>query len=424
MNVHIEHASPCRVVVHATVPVDEVNAERERIVATFVKSARLDGFRKGKAPRPLVERRFADAIRDDLAEDLVRAAWNEVREGEALHPAGPLEVRRTAWQDDGSFELSAELDVYPEVELPELSSFAPPPFDVEPDEEEIEKTIAGLRERQAQWEPVEGEAAAREMLVEAEVDGSFPEGGGEPFHEERSLFQLGHDEVHPEIEAAVVGHGVGEEVGVERVLGEEAGERQGVRASYRVRIKSLRRKRVPDADDAFARSMGIEGGLAALQERVLAQLRLEKQAKRRDAWRTALETYLAGERPVPMPEGLVNEETREELVKFARALAGRGIDPEQADFDWKKMEADVRPRVEARLRGELLLDAVAEKLGIAVSDAEVDAEVERQARGMGLPFAEVRGNLAKRGGLERIRAILRRERATDQVLRPALEGAR
>jgi trigger factor len=153
-----------------------------------------------------------------------------------------------------------------------------------------------------------------------------------------------------------------------------------------------------------------------LRTRLRERLRAQKSERRRDAWREALITHLAGGKVLDLPEETVREETRRELLEFAQTLAGRGIDPERAKVDWEKLEKDVRQRVEHRLRGEILLDALADKLGIEVSDAEVDHEVEHQASHIGVPFAELRGNLAKSGGLQRMGGVLRRERAVDEVL--------
>ena len=326
MGYEIERATPCRVVLTATVGADEVREEREHVVAGFQRAARIDGFRKGKAPRALVERRFATEIRDDLEEQLTRQAWEQVRREEKLRPASPLGIREATWLESGEFRVQGEFDVYPAVELPGLDGFTPPPFDLESSEEELAAAKLQLQERQAVWEPVENGPAGAEMLVEAEVHGEFPDGNGEPFHEERSLFQLGHDEVYPEVEAAVTGHGVGDEVAAERVIGDEGGEgRKGTRVSYRVRIKSLRRKRLPEADDAFAKSVGIEEGLEALHQRLKERLRAQKAERRREVWREALIAHLAGGRMLDLPEGPVREETRRELVDFAQTLAHLGI---------------------------------------------------------------------------------------------------
>jgi trigger factor len=417
MAYEIERATPCRVVLTATVEANEVREERERVVTGFLRAARIDGFRKGKAPRPLVERRFADQIREDLEERLTRQVWDEVRGEEKLRPASPLGIREAVWLESGEFRVKGEFDVYPTVELPSVDGFEPPAFELEPSGEELADAESQLLERQAVWEPVEDEPAAEAMLVESEVHGEYPDGAGEPFHEERSLFQLGREEVYPEIEAAVTGHRVGDEVTAQRTIGEEGGEeRKGKQVSYRIRIKSLRRKHLPAADDAFAASVGIEGGLEALRQRLRERLRAQKAERRREVWREALITHLAGGKLMDLPEGPVREETRRELIEFAQTLAHRGVDPERAKVDWEKVEKEVRPRVEGRLRGEFLLDALADKLNIEVSPAEVDHEVGRQAEHMGIPFAELKGNLAKGGGLERVGAVLRRERAVDEVL--------
>lgn len=417
MSHQIERETPCRVVLTATVATDAVRAEREKVVATFVRASRLDGFRKGKAPRVLVERRFAKEIADDLEEHLIRHAWDEARRDEKLRTASPLGIREATFLESGEFRVKGEFDVYPAVELPAVEGFAPPPFDLEPSEEDVAAAVAQLQERQAAWEPADGESAGDELLVEAEVHGEFPDGGGEPFHEERSLFQLGKGEVHPEIEAAVRGHRVGDEVTAERTIGEEGGEeRQGRRVAYRVRIRSLRRKRLPAADEAFAKSVGVEGGVEELRGRVRERVRAQRAERRREEWRQALIAYLAGGKVLDLPENPVREEVRRELVDFAQALAHRGVDPERSKVDWEKLEQEVRPRVERRLRGEVLLDALAETLGIAVSEGDIDHEVQRQAERLAVPFAELRGNLAKSGGLERVGDVLRRERAVDEVL--------
>jgi trigger factor len=426
MDVKVERTAPCRVEFSATVPSDEAVGEREKVVTSYLRRATLPGFRKGKAPRPMVERRYAEQIEEDLQERLLHQAWREAGEKKSFRPASDRIVIDGSWQDNGAYEVKGEVEVYPEVELPSLDVFTPPEFDLTPSDDEVQQQLDRLRDRQGVWEPVgETEVAAEDLLVEAEVHGDFPDGGGEPFHEERSLFRVGAGEVYPEIEAAVRGKAVGDEVTVERELGEEAGEeRIGKRVVYRVTVKGLRRKKVPPADDEFARSLGIEDGLEALREKILAQLRLDKAHLRRDMWRAALVRHLAGDSTLVLPETVVVEETRKELIKLAQSLVGQGLDPNKPDVDWKQAETDLRGHVEERLRAELLLDALAEREGVEVGDDELTAELERQAARMQIPYAELRGNLAKSGGVERVRAVLRRERAVDEVLARAEPATR
>ena len=172
-----------------------------------------------------MEQRYAKEIRDDLEEHLTRRAWDQVRREEKLRPASPLGIKESGWLDSGEYKFKGEFDVDPTVTLPPLDGFTPPPVGIEPGDDEIAGAIEQLRERQAAWEPVADEPAAEGMLVEAEVDGEFPDGDGEAFHEDRSLFQLGRNEVYPEIEAAVTGKAAGDTVTAERTAGDGGGRR-------------------------------------------------------------------------------------------------------------------------------------------------------------------------------------------------------
>ena len=416
MGYSIEKLGPCRVAIAAVVDIDTVREERQRVIATWRRNARLPGFRQGKAPLPLIERRFAKEIEDDLQEELVRACWREVRSAEELLPAGPLEVKRAQVEDDGRFALEGEFEVFPKVEIGDPATFVPPPVDIEPSPEEIDAAVQQMRERQAVWEPVEGEPVGDGMLVEVQTRGEFPGGEREPFENDRSLFVVGKGEVHPAIEQAVRGAPQGATVTADATLGTDAGEMAGARVRYEVVINSARRQRLPELDDDFARSLGIEEGLAVLTERLRARLRFANARRRRSVWRDALIAHLAGDGELALPEGVVRERTRLELIDFAHELAQRGVDVAQADLDWSAMEKEMRERVERNLRGELILDALAARLGVEVSDEELDVELKKQARMSGVPFAELKGNLTKRGELQRIRALVRREKAADEVL--------
>jgi trigger factor len=189
-----------------------------------------------------------------------------------------------------------------------------------------------------------------------------------------------------------------------------------------VRIKSLRRKRLPHVDEAFATSLGVDKGVEALKARLREGVMASKAERRRETWREALVTYLAEGKTIDLPEGVVRDDTRKEVLEFAQALAQRGINPDEAKVEWDKLEKEMKGRVEKRLRSELLLDVLADSLEIQVSVADVDHEVEHQARRIGVPFAELRGNLAKGGGLERVGAVLRRERAVDEALKRFTEA--
>lgn len=417
MTYEIERTSPCLVRLKATVPGSEAEGVRATVTREFAASAVLPGFRRGKAPVPLVAQRFAQEIKSETEERLLRQVWDKAVASEKLRVAGPLGVVEARWDDGGSFAFTGEFEVYPEVSLPPLSAFQPPAFTVEPTEEEVEAFLKGLAERQASWQGVEEGQAEDGMLVEAEVEGAFPQGGGDPFREELAVFRLGSGEVYKEIEDAVRGLGIGGEAVARREVARE-GEEGTVPVEYRLKIKGLRRKVVPAIDDALATHMGVEGGLDGLREKAREVLRQAKKRERFKAFREALVKYLGGDQPLPLPERVVEEETRRAAIRYAESLHRQGINVEE--LNWHELAPKLKASVEERLREELLLDQLASELGVHVSDEDVDAMVQREAQEAGVPFAELKGNLAKSGGLEKIRGILRRERAVAQVLEPQL----
>lgn len=418
MTYELERPSPCLVRLKVSVPAEEAARVRSEVAHAFARTAKLPGFRPGKAPLRMVEGRFAQGIREETEERLLRRAWDEAVAAEGLKVAGPLGVLQVEWGDNGSFTFTGEFEVYPKVSLPPLANFQPPAFDPEPKEEEVEQFLKGLAERHATWEGVEGVAAEDGMLVEAEVEGRFPEGGGEDFREELAVFQLGSGEVYPEIETATRGLRVGEQAKARRDVARADAEGT-VPVEYTLTLKGLRRKVVPAVDDELARQVGVEGGVAGLRQQAVEFLRRAKKQEQWRRYREALVAYLLGQEALPLPRHLVEEETRKAAVRYAEKLQRQGVQVEH--LNWEELAPKLQASVEERLREELVCDQLADQLGVQVGEEEVDAAVRREARQTGVPFAELRANLAKNGGLERIRAILRRERAVALVLEPLFE---
>jgi trigger factor len=126
MSLKIERPSPCTVTVAADIPVAEVTEEREHVVKEIARKAHIPGFRPGKAPRSVIEHRHAEMILEELKEHLLHKAWDQVQEQETVHPASPLKVKKADIEADGSFRVEAELEVFPEVTLPDVADFTPP----------------------------------------------------------------------------------------------------------------------------------------------------------------------------------------------------------------------------------------------------------------------------------------------------------
>jgi len=187
--------------VEAHLDSDVVDSERQKILKAYRGSARIPGFRPGKAPLSLVRTHFAAEVEGDLVEELARRAWAEVVEGEeTLEPLTPLQVAETRIDEDGTFHLKGSLEVRPHFDLEVGAGLSLPEIPVEVGDEEVDEEIEKLLAEHAAWEPA-GDAPAEDgMLVELDIRGEPEE--GEPFTTknkridcDKAVRDLGHNPV-------------------------------------------------------------------------------------------------------------------------------------------------------------------------------------------------------------------------------------
>src|SRR5262249_22166294 len=159
-------------------------------------------------------------------------------------------------------------------------------------------------------------------------------------------------------------------------------EFRGKPVDYELTLVALKEKKLPAFDDDFARSVAEGETAESLREKARAGLRREKEGERRRKFRRQILDVLLSRGRRPAPEVLVESELHASLSEYARYLAASGVDPQGAD--WEKLREDARPGAERRVQEYLLLDAIAEREGVAVSETELDAELKRAAARRGV----------------------------------------
>ncbi len=422
MPYQLTHRPDHTVEVTAHADSETVEAERLHILQELRRSARIPGFRPGKAPLSVVRTRFGDTVQSELEEHLSKHLWQEVLDGEeGLEPLTPLQVKSAVFEEDGSFAIDGELEVRPRFELPSFEGLTLPEVTISVTDGEIEQELEKLRKEQAAWEPVENGAAEDGMLVEMDLHGEYVDGDGEPFSSEGVRFELGEEGVFMEIQEALRGAKSGDEVTAERQFPEDDPDRE--RASktvrYRINVLSLKRQILPDIDDGFATGFGfddLEGLTTRVREAVLAR----KKSERRSTWRRALLDRLEeGIDHNQLPPTLVRHDLREEMERYAYAMAMQGKDPRSDDTDWQQISAELEPQVRRKVLDSLILDQLGEEWETEVPEEEVDGFVREDAQRRGVPLAEHIANLEKEGRLDEIRRAARVSATVDELIRRA-----
>jgi trigger factor len=416
--------SATRTTLEIEVPADEVEKAFGAITRSYVKQAALPGFRKGHAPTSVVQKRFGEKIREDVLEALLPDALASAIQERELAVVGRPQIADLKWEPPGPIRFSARLDLKPRVDPGEYRGVEVQDQPVEPAEEEIDKVIDRIREAHAEFHPIEGRPAAKGDFAVADIAGSFVEilaPGQNPrtFRDEKITLEVGHPDSMPEINDALRGSAVGETRSFRKTFADDFPneEFKGKTVDYQVTLAALKEKRLPAVDDQFAAAVAEGDTVANLREKVRSRLRLEKEGERRRQFRRSILDTLLSRHEIPVPEVLAESETNSALRDYARYLAANGIDPQKED--WAKLADEARPGAEKRVREYLLLDAVAEREKLEVSDTELEAEFKRAAAQRGVEPGVLREQMAKAGGIDALRDEMRLGKAVDLLIAAA-----
>jgi trigger factor len=419
-----QEESPTRTTLEIEVPAEEVNRAFDSVTRAFAKRAAIPGFRKGHAPDGIVQKKYSGEIRDEVLERMVSAALGSAIEERKLAVLGRPRIDEVKWEPPGPLRFSARLDVKPSIDVGDFGGIPVEDVRVEPTEEELNRVLDRLREAHAEFHPIEGRAAAPGDYAVADVAGTFVqilEPGQEPrtFRDEKLTLEVGHADSMPEINDALRGMAPGGKSRFRKTFPDDFPneEFRGKTVDYELTLAALKEKRLPPANDELARLVSPEETLEGLKASIRTRLRLEKEADRRRKFRRAILDVLISRTSVPAPDVLVESETVSALRDYARYLAANDIDPKEAD--WEKLRTEAQPGAERRVREYLILDAIARREGIEVTETEIEAEFKRAAARRGADPAALREQMARADGLEALGEELRLSKALDRLIASA-----
>jgi trigger factor len=416
--------SPTQATLEIEVPAEEAEKAVAAMTRTYAKRAAIPGFRKGHAPETVVQKRFDEQIRGDVLEALLPDALSAAIGEKSLSVLGRPRIEALTWDRPGPIRFTARLDLKPTVDPGDYRGIAVDDAGVEPTDEEVERVIDRLREAHAEFHPIEQRAAAPGDYAVADVAGSFVEilaPGQSPrtFRDEKLTLEVGHADSMPEINEALRGTLPGQTQRFRKSFPEDFPneEFRGKTVDYELTLVALKEKRKPEVNEEFARLVAEGETVESLREKIRRSLRQEKEADRRRKFRRTILDTLLSRTAIPAPEVLVESETEVALRDYARYLASSGLDPKEAD--WQRLRQEAHPGAEKRVREYLLLDAIASKEGVEVTETELEAEFKRTAARRQADPAALREQLAQAGGLETLRDEIRLAKTIDLLISAA-----
>jgi trigger factor len=312
--------------------------------------------------------------------------------------------------------FTAAVDTVPPFDPGDLSTITLRESTAPVDDEAVDSALQHLRERTAKYEPVEGRPVADGDTVVADIERRA--GDGEPDRREGVNLELGSPSNPPGFDAELVGlePGASKTFTIQFPSDYSAPELAGQSVTFTVRIGEIRRKVLPELDDEFAKDVGEFESLEALRERVRSDLVSEREESARRQIRNDLLKQLAERVTFDVPPVLVEREMDRRVEEMARQLAQQRIDPNGSGIDWPRLRESQREPSRAAVASTLVLDEVARREKLTVGTEEVDKEIEQFAARAGRTPTAVRAQIEKEGGIGRLTAGLRREKAVDLAL--------
>jgi trigger factor len=403
----VEELPESRVRLDVEVPEEDVAHAFEHAATDMAESLRLPGFRKGKAPVPVVVARVGrEAVWQEALRGHLDSWFWSAAETSGIRPVASPEVEFDGLPDDGgTFKFSATVAVMPKPEVADWTTLEVPFAEAEVPGEAVDAELDRLRDTVAALAPVDRAVREGDTVVLDIVGEGVPP-------QRDYVTEVGADRLVNEIDDALPGMGRGETKSVD-IQGAEG------QLPVDVTVKEIKEKVLPDADDELARSASefetFEELRAEIESRLLEQLTEELEIRFREAAVDAL----VNASEVETVEPLVERRTAELWSGIAQSLQMRGISTEtyltMTGQSADEVVARLRAEAEQSLARELVLDAAASKLGVEVPDEEIDELIQSQSE-EGDDIEESKRLLQENGGYERIRADLRLKKALDEIV--------
>ena len=358
----------------------------------------IPGFRKGKAPRKLIEKMYGTGVfYEDAANDLIPTAYAEALKDCDLEIVSRPEINVTQIESGKPFIFTAEVAVKPEVTLGEYKGVEVEKSNVEVTDEDINKEVDKERENNSRTIDVDDRAVESGDIIKLDFDGSVdgvPFAGGKA---ENYTLTIGSGSFIPGFEDQLIGTKIGEDKDVTVTFPEDYHEKSlaGKEAVFKCKVNAITVKELPDADDEFASEVSEFETLAEYKEDIKKKL-TEKKEKEARAKKEAQAVEKAVENAtMEIPDAMIDTQVQSMMEDFARRMQSQGLSLEQyfqfTGMDAKKMHDQMKPEALKRIQNSLVLEAVAKAENIDISDEKVDEEIAKMAEAYKMEVEKLKG---------------------------------
>jgi trigger factor len=418
----VENLGPTRVKLTVEVPFEELEPAVSAAYRKVGQQIRVKGFRPGKVPPRLIDQQVGrGAVLEEAINEAVPGLYGDALREQEIEIIGHPDIEVTKFDDGKELVFTAEVDVRPEIELPDYDGLPVTVDDAAFNDAEIDEQIEGLRDRFATLAGVERPAAVGDYVsidLSATIDGEPVEDAGA----NNLSYEVGSDALVGGLDEAITGLSVGESKEFETQL--RSGDSGGSDAQATVTVRAVKEKQVPELDDDFAQTASEFDTIAELRDDIRNRMgRIKSLTQGMQARDKVLETLL--ERvEVPMPQHVLGDEISYRKQQMDEQLAGAGLTKEAyaeaQNQTVEEIDKELEDNAAQAIKAQFVLDAIAKKEELSVEESDITEQIVRRAQQAGMRADEFAQQLVGAGQLGALMADIMRGKALATVMERAV----
>ena len=416
----MEEVDKNKVHIRVEVPAEEVGKAIDRAFRDIAREVFIPGFRKGKVPRRVLQARLGiEAIYEEVKQSNLPDYYAEALKQLGIEPIDEPEIdlEEIAIEEGKPLAFEATVEIKPRIELDNYKGVEVERPEEEVTAEEVSRVLDNMREKFAQLDVVSGKVLADGDHALIDFDGTvnnvlFEGGSAKDF-----MLEVGTENIWPEFNEELRGKRKGDILDIKVKMPEQFPDEElaGQVASFKVIVKEVKVKKLPEANDDFAKESSKFDTIQELTDDIRGKLEEAKKAQAQESVRMQVLEKLAESLDVEIPEKMIEDYAHHRQHELEARLSARGISLDDylkaVDYTEERMEEEFETEAKQLIRNEMVLDAVIAAEGLAAGDEELQEEIEKRAEMFAVKPESFREVLEERGGLEELREDLERRKA-------------
>jgi trigger factor len=407
MQINVESLSSIKKKINFEISADRVQSEVDKVFGEIKKRAAIKGFRKGKVPSDLIKKNYSDKMTDDVLKNLINDTYFKALDDQKIYPVSHPVIESDTLKVGEAFKYSATVEVFPDVVVTDYKGLQVKKEKYVPNEEAVAQRLKEMHESMAQLVPAASEHAAVlgdfvTFDFKGFVDGvPFDGGAAEDFQ-----LELGSGRFIPGFEDQLVGMKAGDAGEIKVTFPENYGSKElaGKPAMFSITVKEIKVKELPPMTDELASEFGDFDSVDKLKDKIREMQAVQENDRIESDFRERLINALIEKNDLEVPSSLVDKQLEMMLENSKKRLSAQRITLAMMGLDDEGYKAQFRTVAESKVKGSMLLEALAEKESISVTDDEVDDKIKLIAEQSGQDVtmfekfyksnAQARGNIA------------------------------